>query len=292
MHARCHANENGEVKQMTSRRGGATSGSASGAARTKRSRPLHKHLVLAEMLGMLSHEMRTPLQTLSACLDTVEFELGDIQSPVVRAQFGRMRSALDKATMRLDLLSDYARTADRLSNQAARIEDVALQPFLEDVVRESLAADARRVIVEIADDIPASLPVDKPRLQQVIENYLKNASKYCPTGDVRLKVRWAGSTGQERRSGSIEFAVIDQYGGVADDEVDLIWQPFYRTRSAQGKPGSGLGLAIVRVLCENAGWRAGYRRADGLGSCFYVCVPTSLPVGSRPNAARRSRPAR
>lgn len=241
---------------------------------------------------MLSHEMRSPLQTLSASLDTVELELGDARSPVVRTHLERMRNALDKATLRLDSLSDYARTANRLSHQAVRVEDVALRPFLDDVACESLAADVRRLVVEVADDVPEALSLDKSRLQQVMENYLGNASKYCPTGGLRVVVqRVAGAAPASRRE-SVEFAVVDQGEGIADDEADLVWQPFYRLRSAADKPGSGLGLAIVQLLCDHAGWEAGYRRADGKGSCFYVRVPVSSHAETRPGGGRRSRAAR
>lgn len=264
----------------------------SGLSRATTGEAAHRHLALAEMLGMLSHEMRSPLQTLSASLDTVDLELVDIQSPVVRKHLERMRSALDKATVRLNSLSDYARTANRLSHQAVRIEDIALRPLLDDVACEFRAADARRVVVEVADNVPESLPVDKSRLQQVIENYLKNASKYCPTGDLRIVVQRVGIGAPARRREGIEFAVVDQGEGIADDEVALIWQPFYRVRKAADKPGSGLGLAIVQLLCDRAGWEAGYRRADGDGACFYVRVPLSSPAEKRPGGERRRQAAR
>lgn len=253
----------------------------------KTSRPAHGNLALAEMLGMLSHEMRAPLQTLSASLDNVELELGDVRSPLVRMHLDRMRTALDKATLRLNSLSDYARTANRLSHQAVRVDDVVLRPYLEDVAAEHLTADAGRVGVDVAADVPPSLCLDKSRLQQILDNYLVNASKYGASGDLRIVVQRVGSGAAGRRREAVEFAVIDRGSGIPDDEVPLIWQPFYRLGNAMDKPGSGLGLAIVQLLCDSAGWEAGYRRVEHAGSCFYVRVPL-IAARRRPGRLRPS----
>jgi two-component system sensor histidine kinase BaeS len=143
----------------------------------------------------------------------------------------------------------------------------------------ALAADAvaviapyaaeRSVTVEsrIAPGVPP-LSVDRDRMMQVIHNLLDNAIRHTPAGGTV-------TVGLDASAGEAHLSVADTGPGIPPEEIDRIFDRFYRLDPARSRAsgGTGLGLAIVKTLVEAHGGRVGVTSRVGVGSTFVVTLP-------------------
>jgi len=97
---------------------------------------------------------------------------------------------------------------------------------------------------------------------QVLINLLSNAIKYTDAGEAALTIEWRGHTA--------EFIVSDTGMGIAQQDLERIFEPFERLGRAAGRPGVGLGLTITKVLTVVLGGDITVRSEPGVGSAFTV----------------------
>src|SRR5262249_36785292 len=114
------------------------------------------------------------------------------------------------------------------------------------------------------------------KVARAVGNLLGNAAKWSPPGGV-VEVSVA--------DGSV--VVRDHGPGIAESDLPHVFERFYRSVDARGKPGSGLGLAIVRQVAESHGGSATVRNADGGGSEFRLTLPQ---VADDPDPALHAAP--
>jgi signal transduction histidine kinase len=132
-----------------------------------------------------------------------------------------------------------------------------------------------RLANTVSDDMPEVLG-DAKHLQHVLSNLLSNALRFTgPGGTV--------SVGAEAETGTVRFSVTDTGTGIAVDDLNRVFEPFYRV-PGQGKPsGIGLGLAIVREIIKTHGGSVGVDSTPAKGSTFWFTLPqagiTPQPAG-------------
>ncbi|MBS1683245.1 MAG: hypothetical protein JSS76_00720 [Bacteroidetes bacterium] len=125
--------------------------------------------------------------------------------------------------------------------------------------------------IQIKIDLPVqdiTIVSDKARVEQVIDNYVSNALKYCPDGS-RVDIRLNDTPGY------VEISVKDNGPGIAARELPTLFEPF-RTASSvprKGMHSSGLGLAIVRKIADVLSATVGGESELGRGSSFYIRFP-------------------
>jgi two-component system sensor histidine kinase MprB len=142
----------------------------------------------------------------------------------------------------------------------ARGEQQTLEP--EEVRLDLVAADAverarrDRPAVTFTTDLEESMVQGIPAtIERAVANLLDNAAKWSPpNADVEVVVR-AG-----------EISVRDHGPGIDEEDIPHIFDRFYRSRSARGRPGSGLGLAIVRQVAVAHGGEVVAEQAEGGGT--------------------------
>ena len=132
--------------------------------------------------------------------------------------------------------------------------------------RLKLQAERARLILDI--DCEAGLPeiaADAPRIEQVLVNLIHNAIKFTPRGSIQV--------GAKRADEAVEFSVRDTGIGIAEEDLDRIFERFYKTNPARNKSGTGLGLAIAKHLVEAHGGHIRVESREGMGSRFYFTIP-------------------
>jgi signal transduction histidine kinase len=147
----------------------------------------------------------------------------------------------------------------------------------------------------VADGVPLALEgssealvaaIDRPRLEQVIENLLENAFKYgADDRPPRLRI-W-----QEDEEARI--AVIDHGAGVPEAERERIFERFYRARNAQSitDTGIGLGLYICRRIMQEHGGRIWAETTEGGGATFVLALPLQPSASLNPAPSPGTGPA-
>lgn len=220
-----------------------------------------------EFLGLLSHELRTPLTTITGLSDLLVREL-DRMSPEDR------REAVEQLRVdshRLQALIENLLILARLDRERFEKEPVALRYLVSSAVQMFQSRNSgRRIDYRADEDLP---PVfGQPGwLTQVVENLLSNAHKYSPQDQpITVEVALADD------GASVAVRVLDHGDGIPEDQVESVFQPFFRApRAARIASGIGLGLAVCKRLVELQGGSITVYPRDGGGSVFQFTMPVA-----------------
>jgi two-component system phosphate regulon sensor histidine kinase PhoR len=234
---------------------------------------LHRvHQMRRDFVANLSHELRNPIGTLQAALET----LGEIRAgtdPDPQAESRLLETMTRQAARMSNLVRDLLDLARIESGQHAMApQAIDLPALLADVAASFHdRAAARDIGIAVdAGDVP-SLRTDPEALQTVLGNLVDNAIQYSRPGD---RVRIAASRNAE---GRIEIAVSDTGPGIAEAHLPRLFERFYRVDAGRSREagGTGLGLAIVKHLCAAMGGGVRVHSRLGAGSTFVVGLPDS-----------------
>ncbi len=219
-----------------------------------------------------SHELRTPLAAMQAILG------------VVRAE---PRSAQDYA----QALADLAEETDRLNNMIASLLVLArgdarpslayaavdLATLVEDVT-DSMRAQAEAKGLELTCATPAglTLPGDSDQLIRLVVNLLDNAIKFTESGGITVRAGTAAG------GGAVDLVIADTGIGIPAEQLDRIFDRFYRVDAARTARGSGLGLAIAQDIARAHGGTIAVESREGRGTTFRVRLPAHDDAPKRP----------
>jgi two-component system, OmpR family, sensor kinase len=197
------------------------------------------------MVGAISHDLRTPLTRLRFRLEDV----AEDQRPALLREVAEMESMINEVIV-------FIRDA---STPGAR-QKVDLAALVADSV-----ADARLVggDVEVIGEVSAPVEVDPVGIRRLLGNLLENAVKYGERARVRVTLR----------DGEAMAEILDAGPGIPEEDMDRVFEPFYRSPEARrsGRPGSGLGLTVCRSIARAHGGDVRFARAsDGFAAVLTV----------------------
>ena len=222
----------------------------------------------ARIVEILSHELRSPITTIHLGTKVLRGAGREISTPVRN----EVVAAVEEEAERLyRLVEDLLVVARHDAGSPPRpATPLLLQHWLPDVLHAELQAEPRlRVRTAIPPDLPPVV-ADDGALAQVMRNLLRNAVRYAADG-MPVEVvarRSAGNT--------ISLEVLDRGPGLAPDEADRLFEPFYRSEAAEAfGSGAGLGLAAARSLLRAMGGTIEALPRDGGGARFVVRLPVA-----------------
>jgi signal transduction histidine kinase len=217
----------------------------------------------------VSHELRTPVTVVKGFAEMLTTQKNALNARQAEAAEVIAESAGQLQTMINDLL-DLARSDAgklRIDPEPTEVRDLVQRIGRQ--MRPNFAEKDQRLTVSVEKELPPVM-ADPARIGQVLANLLINAHKYAPEG---AKVRvTATSMGDE-----VEFAVADNGPGLAADELDHVFERFWRASSGetQAVGGTGLGLAIAKSLVELHGGAIAASSAPGKGATFRFVLPVA-----------------
>jgi signal transduction histidine kinase len=220
-----------------------------------------------EFVLTASHELRSPLTSVQGFAELLMLER-DKLSP---KQTDTVEIILDNTRHLVRLLNDLldlARSdAGRLTIKPALTDAGPLAEDAVRTIRSQTEAKGQSLDLRVEGNLP-QINVDRDRIRQVLVNLLTNAHEYCPQGATI-------SVTVERRDDEVQIAVSDDGPGMAEDQVDHIFERFTRGDAGltQHVGGTGLGLAISKSLVELHGGRIEAKSSPGRGSTFTVSLP-------------------
>lgn len=228
----------------------------------------------SEMMDWISHELKTPIQSLGLAADLLLQREGMDEEMLllvetVHEDAARLRTVarqfMDIARMRPGMLQLETHVVD-----LARRAGVWLTPF-------RLIAREMHVRLEYrAPDTPVLVALDDERFAWVVSNLVSNALRASPAQALL-------TVSIEEETGAAMFVVEDEGPGIPEDLEARMFEPFSHGRAAGTKQGLvGLGLAIARNIVEAHGGQMSYARRDEGGSRFTVRLPAALPPASLP----------
>ena len=218
-----------------------------------------------DFVANVSHELRTPLASIRALAETLE--AGAMNDAEVGPDFvRRIVGEVDRMTSLVDGLIDLGRLqAGRMSLHR---EPTMIQTVVEEVVgrlQPQIEAGNRLVSIEIFSGLPP-IDVDRVRIDQVLTNLLHNAVKFTAPGG-RIMVRAFA------REDSVMVEVHDTGVGIAPDEVERVFERFYKSDQSRHSSGTGLGLSIAKHIVLAHGGSIRVDSELGVGSTFTVELP-------------------
>jgi two-component system sensor histidine kinase KdpD len=218
----------------------------------------------SSLLSSVSHELRTPLATIKAAVTSLSSETVDWDTEA-----------------RKDLLAAVEEETDHLNQlvgnllNMSRIEAGALKPerrwnSLAEIVSTSLERTRTQTIkhhlmIDISTDLPL-VPVDYFQLEQVFINLINNSIKYSPEGSI-IRIQ-AGKTDED----TLLVTVSNQGPHVAPENLERIFDKFFRVTATDKITGAGLGLSICKGIIEAHGGRIWAENQD-LGFAFKFTIP-------------------
>lgn len=228
--------------------------------------------VRKDFVANVSHELKTPLASISGFAETLMHESGENKETI--SEFSRI---IYEEAQRLKILINSLLELSRLE---ADNSEINLKPTdIDAVLRSALNLIHHQQLPETInlEYIPAaSKPIidsDTDLIMQVVTNLLDNAVKYSSlSGTVKLQLEDLGT--------NIRINVIDTGIGIPDHEQQRIFERFYRVDKARSRKtgGSGLGLAITKHLLEKLGGSITVASKPGEGSVFSVYLPKQRSI--------------
>lgn len=231
----------------------------------------------SSFLSNMSHEFRTPLNSMLALtrmlLDRMDGELTPEQERQIRFI---QQSANELSEMVNDLLDIAKVEAGRLEVKPKTFEVEDLFGALRGMLKPLLAESSVKLSFEVADRLP-TLYTDEQKVSQVLRNFISNAIKFTPRGEVRVTACQDGS--------QIEFAVTDTGIGISASDQRIIFEEFAQIDSSLQRQvkGTGLGLPLSRKLAQLLGGRVEVISAVGEGSTFKFVIPAVFADGEPPS---------
>jgi signal transduction histidine kinase len=226
----------------------------------------------------VSHELRTPVTVVKGFAEMLTAQRKSLNSRQAEAAEVIAESAGQLQKMINDLL-DLARSdAGKLRIEP---EATAVRPLAQRIgrqMRPNFEGKDQRFTVTVEKGLP-EVEADAGRIGQVLANLLTNANKYSPEG---ARVRLAASrVGEE-----IEFAVSDTGPGLEEDQLEHVFDRFWRADSGetQSVGGTGLGLAIAKSLVELHGGAISANSNPGEGATFRFVLPIAKDGRPKPKA--------
>jgi PAS domain S-box-containing protein len=235
-----------------------------------------------EFFSLISHELRTPLTSIIGYSEL----LAEVEGERLSDQGRRFLEVVDRNARReLRLVQDLL--------LLVRMEGGSFNLDLQEIDLVSVLADACEAVEPQADakgiglrtELPPSLHLrgDVGRLGQALDNLLTNAVKFTPSGGTV-------SVAAEVASDRVWITVADTGIGVADEEIERLFDRLFRASSAveQQIPGTGLGLTIVGSVVEAHGGSIAVSSREGEGTMFAIELPLDPGVEPEEPTARQT----
>jgi signal transduction histidine kinase len=233
-------------------------------AETARAEADQANRAKSEFLANMSHEIRTPMNGIIGFSDLVLLE----EPPAKLREYVSLikTSAVGLLGIINDILDLSKVEAGKIELKSEQFSPVQLVTQLVRSTQPRAQEKRLQLSCTLADDLPDYVKGDPLRLRQVLVNLLGNAVKFTHRGSVSIDVRCLGLSPHAR----LEFRVIDTGIGIAQPDIDRIFEPFEQVNSKTTRAftGTGLGLAISRRLVQLMNGEFTVNSKPGEGSEF------------------------
>jgi len=223
---------------------------------------------MSTLVAGIVHDFRNVLTGIIGNAEVLQFES---KNKAVREQLGQIIEAGERGSEMITHLLSLGRSIDH-ERQLDYIAD--LKETLENIIglaRLQLPAHVK-LHCDIAEPLP-QIRIDVTEIEQILLNLLHNAS-YAITGTGHIRIRIAADSEHRLASGNAPalcIQVCDDGAGIAEENIDKIFKPFWTSRSEKG--GSGLGLAMVERIVRNRHGTIDVQSKLGEGTCITIHFP-------------------
>ncbi len=233
-------------------------------ARTELLRELHRSNEALERFGYaVSHDLKTPLATVTGFLDLLEMQFGDAIPETAVEYVQRSRNGARRMQAMVEGLLEMA----RLDGRAIRHEQVDLAAVVADVIDEFGPAIEEAAATIDVGGLP-TLTSDREALRAILRNLIGNALKFRAPDRAPLV-----TITSERADHGWVVRIVDNGRGIGMNELEHVFDLFARSSSAEDVPGTGIGLATSRSPAESLGGTLHAEHAETGGAALVLALP-------------------
>lgn len=232
----------------------------------------------SEFTAALTHEMRSPVQSISGY---VQLALQRLETGLDEDAAGEIRETLGVVLKKSnELLNVINQVLNLAAAEAGKLDVrnslIDVTELLKDAIQSVRPlADAQNNTISLSHQGTTTFETDKEKLYQVVLNLLTNAVKFTKSGQVSVVSEIDGN--------EIKISVSDTGVGIPPDKLEIIFEPYRQLDMDETRPfsGTGLGLAVANEFCRLLGGTIRVTSELSRGSTFTVAIPVSKdPLGS------------
>jgi len=226
-----------------------------------------------QFVSMVSHEFRTPLAIIDGSAQRLIRRPDKITPDRLHKGLHKIRTSV----FRLIDLMESVLSVSRLESGTIRFEPhpCNIIDMIQEVCANHQELSATHEVVAELGELPQTVSVDLGLMRQVASNLISNAIKYSPAG----KRIWV--SGGMTSDGDVTISVRDEGPGIPSDELEKLFDRFFRGSTSTGIIGTGIGLHIVQVFIEMHGGHVKVSSTLDEGTTFIVFLPSSIPELTR-----------
>ena len=221
--------------------------------------------VRRDFVANISHELKTPIGGISILAEAIAE--GSENPELVKNFAERMNIEAGRLTNLVQEIIDLSRIQDQ--NPMENAAEISLNKVIDEAIYQSkIRAEKRQVQINFSNEEEVLFSGDRKQLVMAISNLIENAINYSPEQTtVNVVLRKVNDVA--------EISVSDQGVGIAEQDLERIFERFYRVDQARSREtgGTGLGLSIVKHVISNHGGDIQVWSVPGTGSTFTVLLP-------------------
>ncbi|WP_027699460.1 sensor histidine kinase [Weissella oryzae] len=216
-----------------------------------------------EFMANASHEMRTPLTTISGIVEGLQYDV--IPEDDKQHSYDLIKAEADRLARLVKDNLDYERLRqNKVVLKKEQFDAVQLLQRLMEQLRRKANLAGDKLIFE--GEMEVLTYADRDRFTQIIFNIINNAIQFTENGEITVKA--------QRENGQAVFTITDTGIGMSEDQVSKIWERYYKADESRTKRGeTGLGMAIIRQLVEVHEGTITVKSVLGKGTTFTVTIP-------------------
>lgn len=221
------------------------------------------------VLSVVAHDLRTPLTNMRGRAQLILRRItrgGDLSTEWLREQVESLEASTDRLLNMVQELTDASAVAHGQPLDL-RTETLNLVELICTIVDEMTPSVEVELLMDAPEE-PICIRGDRARLLRVVQNLLDNAVKFSPAGSaVGVRVK--------RVDGPAVVSVQDEGVGIPANELDKVFEPYYRASTSAGVEGTGLGLAAARTVIEQHGGTIEIASQPGAGTTVTIQLPAT-----------------
>ncbi|WP_010598944.1 ATP-binding protein [Rickettsiella massiliensis] len=231
------------------------------------------HLAKQEFLQNMAHDIRTPL---AGVIGLAQLQAGGLESLQESKEYGQM--IYDTGNQLLELLNAVIKVTDtEQMTDSVKIEPLDLSGLMKELyalMEPAAYTKGLKLTLEIDQNLPLILS-DRIKLKRIFLNILSNAVKFTKIGEIRFTVKLLRV---EKGCANVEAKIADTGIGIARENINKIFDRFYREHPSYlaEYSGYGLGLYLVKEILTLLGGEINVASKKGKGSCFTLSFTFSL----------------
>ncbi|OUL24949.1 scytonemin biosynthesis sensor histidine kinase [Nostoc sp. 106C] len=219
----------------------------------------------ARFLSMVCHQFRTPLNIVSFSNSLLKRNIYEWTEEKILPLLNHIQTGVEQISLMLDDILYFAKAESAKLNFDPK--SLELVGFCNDLVAQMQMSSSQNQIHFVTEANCLIAYMDQKLLEPILKNLLENAIKYSPNGNaIDFKLSY------EKKK--VIFQVKDRGIGIAIEDQQRIFEPFYRGSNIDHIPGTGLGLSILKTLVDLHGGQVTVESEIDVGTVFTVILPS------------------